>query len=74
MIFVEAEEAQWGPSAIVIALGEEERSLRLSPTIGDPSGQSPLGRGGAEPAPEGDHREPEVKRLERGRGGEVKRL
>ncbi len=34
---------------------------------GAPGGQSPLGRGGAKPAPEPDQREGEVKRLERRR-------
>ncbi len=35
---------------------------------GPPSGDSPMGKGGAKPAPEGEYLEPEVKRLPRRRG------
>ena len=35
--------------------------------LGSPSGRCPMGKGRAEPAPEGEYLEPEVKRLARGR-------
>ena len=37
--------------------------LGASGRIGPPSGRCPMGKGRAEPAPEGEYLEPEVKRL-----------